>query len=110
VRGEGTTETLSGGAIVGVWQQIDVAVHRFTVEPSETLLLYTDGWLEAGPVDAHRTPEELAGEMAAIADDDLDTVLERLRADAIARGGTELRDDLVLLGLRPTGSREPAAA
>jgi PAS domain S-box-containing protein len=110
VRGEGTTETLSGGAIVGVWQQIDVAVHRFTVEPSETLLLYTDGWLEAGPVDAHRTPEELAREMAAIADDDLDTVLERLRADAVARGGTELRDDLVLLGLRPTGSREPAAA
>jgi PAS domain S-box-containing protein len=110
VRGEGATETLSGGAIVGVWQQIDVAVHRFTVEPSETLLLYTDGWLEAGPVDAHRTPEELAREMAAIADDDLDTVLERLRADAVARGGTELRDDLVLLGLRPTGSREPATA
>ena len=110
VRGEGATETLSGGAIVGVWQQIDVAVHRFTVEPRETLLLYTDGWLEAGPVDAHRTPEELAREMAAIADDDLDTVLERLRADAVARGGTELRDDLVLLGLRPTGSREPATA
>ncbi len=110
VRREGATETLSGGAIVGVWQRVDVAVHRFTVEPSETLLLYTDGWLEAGPVDAHRTPEELAGELAAIADDDLDTVLERLRADAVARGGTELRDDLVLLGLRPTGSREPAAA
>ena len=86
VRGEGATETLSGGAIVGVWQQMDVAVHRFTVEPTETLLLYTDGWLEAGPVDAHRTPEELATELAAIADDDLGSVLERLRADAVARG------------------------
>jgi PAS domain S-box-containing protein len=110
VRGDGATETLSGGAIVGVWQQMEVAVHRFTMEPSETLLLYTDGWLEAGPVDAHRTPEELARELAAIADDDLNSVLERLRADAVARGGAELRDDLVLLGLRPTGSREPAAA
>src|SRR5215218_2384852 len=102
-RADGRTETLSGGAIVGVWQKVDVGVHRVTVEPGETLLLYTDGWLEAGPVDVHRTPEELAREIAAIADDDLDTVLERLRADAVTRGGNELADDLVLLGLRPTG-------
>jgi PAS domain S-box-containing protein len=110
VRGDGSTQTLSGGAIVGVWQQVDVAVHRVAVEPGETLLLYTDGWLEAGPVANHRTPEELATELAAVADDDLDSVLERLRADAVTRGGSELRDDLVLFGLRPTGPREPAAA
>jgi PAS domain S-box-containing protein len=108
VRGDGATETLSGGAIVGVWQQVEVAVHRFTVEPGETLLLYTDGWLEAGPVDVHRTPEELASEIAAVADDDLDSVLDRLRSDAVARAGNELADDLVLLAIRPTGSREPA--
>jgi PAS domain S-box-containing protein len=108
VRGDGVTETLSGGAIVGVWQQVDVAVHRFTAEPGETLLLYTDGWLEAGPVESHRTPEELARELAAVADDDLDSVLNGLRADAVARAGNELTDDLVLFALRPTGSREPA--
>ena len=61
------------------------------------------------PVEAHRTAEELAREIAAVADDDLDSVLDRLRSDAIARAGSELRDDMVLLGLRPTGSREPAA-
>jgi PAS domain S-box-containing protein len=110
VRGNGSTQTLSGGAIVGVWQEVEVAVHRAPIEPGETLLLYTDGWLEAGPVARHRTPEELASELAAVADDDLDAVLDRLRADAVTRGGSELRDDLVLLGLRPTGSREPAAA
>ena len=110
VRADGSTESLSGGAIVGVWQRVDVGVHRFTAEPGETLLLYTDGWLEAGPVDAHRTPEELATEIAAVADDDLDSVLDRLRSDAVERAGSELRDDMVLLALRPTGSREPAAA
>ncbi len=110
VRADGSTQTLSGGAIVGVWQQVEVAVHRFSVEPGETLLLYTDGWLEAGPVELHRTPEELAQEIAGIADDDLEAVLDRLRADAVDRAGSELRDDLVLLGLRPTGSREPAPA
>jgi PAS domain S-box-containing protein len=108
VRADGSTQTLSGGAIVGVWQEVEVAVHRVSVEPGETLLLYTDGWLEAGPVPAHRTPEELALEIAAIADDDLEAVLDRLRTDAVDRAGSELQDDLVLLGLRPTGSREPA--
>ncbi len=110
VRGDGTTETLSGGAIVGVWERVETAVHRFCLEPGETLLLYTDGWLEAGPVRAHRTTEELAREVAAIADDELESVLDRLRSDAVARAGNELDDDMVLLGLRPTGSREPAAA
>jgi PAS domain S-box-containing protein len=110
VRADGLTQTLSGGAIVGVWQQVEVGVHRFGVEPGETLLLYTDGWLEAGPVEVHRTPEELAQEIAGIADDDLDAVLDRLRADAVERADSELKDDLVMLGLRPTGSREPAPA
>ena len=110
VRADGSTQTLSGGAIVGVWQQVEVGVHRFGVEPGETLLLYTDGWLEAGPVEVHRTPEELAQEIAGIADDDLDEVLDRLRADAVGRADSELKDDLVMLGLRPTGSREPAPA
>ena len=109
MRSDGSTETLSGGAIVGVWQRVEVAVHRFRLEPGETLLLYTDGWLEAGPVRSHRTPEELAKEVAAVADDELDSVLDRLRADAVARAENELEDDMVLLALRPTGSREPAA-
>jgi len=44
-----------------------------------------------------------------VADDELDSVLDRLRADAVARAENELEDDMVLLALRPTGSREPAA-
>jgi serine phosphatase RsbU (regulator of sigma subunit) len=109
-RANRSTETLSGGAIVGVWQDVEIAVHKVTIEPCETLLVYTDGWLEAGPVDNHRTAEELAGAVAAGAGDGLDALLERLRADALTRGGMELRDDLVLLAIRPTGSREPAPA
>jgi PAS domain S-box-containing protein len=109
-RRDGSTEMLGGGAIVGVWQDIDVAVHRFEVGPGETLLAYTDGWLEAGPVNSHRPPEELARELAAGAGEGLQSLLDRLRGDAVMRAGSELRDDLVLLALRPTGSREPAPA
>lgn len=110
VRADGSTECLSGGSIVGVWQDVQIGVDRFTLEPGETLLVYTDGWLEAGPVDNHRTPEELASAMGASAGDDLEPLLDRLRTDAVTRAGTELSDDMVLLAIRPTGSREPAPA
>jgi PAS domain S-box-containing protein len=106
VRGEGRTEALSGGSIVGMWRDVDVEVHQFTLNPGETFLAYTDGWLEAGPVHTHRTPEELAIAAAQAAEGDLDALLEGLRADAIARAGSALSDDLVLLALRPTGARE----
>jgi PAS domain S-box-containing protein len=110
VRADGSTEMLSGGSIVGVWQDVEIGVDRVTIEPGETLLVYTDGWLEAGPVRRHRTSEELARDLAEGAGDQLEVLLDRLRADAIARGGTELGDDLVLFALRPTGPREPAPA
>ena len=109
-RRDGSTQTLSGGAIVGVWPNAQADVHRFEIEPGETLLVYTDGWLEAGPVSNHRTADELAAAVAAGARDDLGELLDRLRGDAVTRAGVELRDDLVLLGIRPTGSREPARA
>jgi PAS domain S-box-containing protein len=110
VRADGSTECLSGGSIVGVWQDVEIGVDRFTIEPGETLLVYTDGWLEAGPVESHRTSEELARAAAEGAGDDLEALLDRLRADAVTRAGAELGDDLVLLAVRPTGPREPAAA
>jgi PAS domain S-box-containing protein len=110
VRADGSTECLSGGSIVGVWRDVDICVDRFALEPGETLLVYTDGWLEAGPVESHRTPDELAEAMAASSGEDLEDLLDRLRTDAVTRAGTELGDDLVLLAVRPTGPREPAPA
>jgi serine phosphatase RsbU (regulator of sigma subunit) len=110
VRADGSTETLSGGSIIGVWQDVKIEVDRLSIEPGETLLVYTDGWLEAGPVQSHRTSEELARALAEGAGDELEILLDRLREDAVTRAGTELRDDLVLLAVRPTGPREPAPA
>lgn len=106
VRADGAFECMSGGSIVGMWQEMQIEVDRFTLESGETLLVYTDGWLEAGPVRSHRSPEELARVAAAAAGDDLDALLHGLRADAMGRASSVLRDDLVLLALRPTGARE----
>ena len=110
LRADGSTETATGGSIVGVWQDAEVGEARFTLEPGETLLTYTDGWLEAGPVERHRSPEDLARAVAAGREEDLGALVDRLRRDAVERGGIDLRDDLVLFALRPTGAREPARA
>jgi sigma-B regulation protein RsbU (phosphoserine phosphatase) len=110
LRADGSTEAVAGGSIVGVWQDAEVGEARFTLGPGETLMTYTDGWLEAGPVDRHRTPEDLARAIAEGRDEDLDALVDRLRMDAVERGGAKLRDDLVLFAVRPTGAREPARA
>jgi PAS domain S-box-containing protein len=92
---------LGGGALLGALAETEVASHSIAVEPGETLLLYTDGWLEAGPLDTHRQPEALAEMAYGLADAKLRELTERLRRDAVARGGGVLRDDMVILALRP---------
>ncbi|HEX9967955.1 MAG TPA: hypothetical protein VGB06_08405, partial [Solirubrobacterales bacterium] len=61
-----------------------------------------DGWLEAGSVETHRQPEDLAEMACGLADAGLPELTERLRRDAVTRGGGALRDDMVILALRPT--------
>jgi PAS domain S-box-containing protein len=97
---------LGGGALLGALAKTEVASHSIAVAPGETLLLYTDGWLEAGPVENHRQPEALAEMAHGLADAELGELIERLRRDAVTRGGGALRDDMVILAVRPVADRE----
>jgi PAS domain S-box-containing protein len=97
----GGPEELGGGALLGALPKTAVACHSFQVEPGETLVLYTDGWLEAGPVESHCEPATLAKLAHGLAAEELGELTERLRADAVVRAGGVLRDDMVLLALRP---------
>ncbi|HEY1854851.1 MAG TPA: SpoIIE family protein phosphatase [Solirubrobacterales bacterium] len=101
---------LGGGAVLGAWEDAAVHSHQLGLAEGESLVLCTDGWLEAGPVSSHEEPEAL-GEMAsALSRLELPELTARLRADAIRRGGGILRDDLVLLALRPDPASAPAGA
>ena len=99
--GDGPAQ-LGGGALLGALPKTQVASHSIAVAPGDTLLLYTDGWLEAGPVETHRQPEALAQMAHELADTELRDLTERLRRDAVTRSGGALRDDMVILALRPT--------
>lgn len=111
VLSDGDSATLlGGGAVLGAWEQGHIERHERALEPNETLVLCTDGWLEAGPVASHQRPESFAEMAQSLAGLGLDEMIERLRADAVGRSAGTLRDDLVLLAIRPREAAGDAAA
>jgi PAS domain S-box-containing protein len=103
-------ELLGGGTVLGAWQEANVETHERRLEPGSTLALCTDGWLEAGPVSTHQGPEIFAEMTQTLAGLELDELTERLRADAVTRSSGTLRDDLVVLAVRPRATSDDAEA
>jgi PAS domain S-box-containing protein len=108
--GDDGPELLGGGTVLGAWQEANVELHKRRLEPGSTLALCTDGWLEAGPVTTHQGPEVFAEMTQALAGLELDELTERLRADAVTRSSGTLRDDLVVLAVRPRATSDDAEA
>lgn len=100
---EGASQ-LGGGSMLGAVSTPTVGLHERRLDAGETLLLCTDGWLEAGALPRHCEPTDLAELAASHAHRSLGELIERLRDDAIARCDGDLRDDMVLLAVRPAGS------
>ncbi len=101
VTSEGSVQ-LGGGTVLGAWADAPLPAHETELLPEETLVLSTDGWFEAGPPETHVGPEVLAELAHSFADLDLAEMTECLRQNAIARSGGRLRDDMVLLAIRPS--------
>jgi PAS domain S-box-containing protein len=93
---------LGGGCMLGAWEDPPFAAHDGELATGDTVVLATDGWFEAGPTERHVGPESLGSLARSFADLDLKEMTERLRLDALARSGGPLRDDLVLLTVRPS--------
>ena len=95
------------GTLLGVLDPIRNREIAAELLPGQTLLLYTDGLLEASrSADAPELDWVL--EMGADASRmDLDRLLERIQERAVADAGGSLRDDIAMLALRldgpPTG-------
>ncbi|HEX7279342.1 MAG TPA: SpoIIE family protein phosphatase [Solirubrobacterales bacterium] len=101
-------ELLGGGSVLGAWQEANIERFERTLAPTETLALCTDGWLEAGPVATHQGPDSFAEMTQALSGLELEELTERLRADAVGRSPGRLRDDLVVLAVRPREVSEGA--
>lgn len=92
---------LGGGAVLGAWADSPLPHHETELLAGETVVLATDGWFETGAPETHVGPDALAGLAHSFADLDLAEMVQCLRQDAISRSDGPLRDDLVLLALRP---------
>jgi PAS domain S-box-containing protein len=92
---------LGGGTVLGAWANSPLGQHEGELLPTETLVLATDGWFDAGPPETHLGPDALAALAYSFADLDLAEMTECLRQDAISRSGGPLRDDMVVLTVRP---------
>jgi PAS domain S-box-containing protein len=98
---------LGGGSVLGAWADSPLGRHEGELLPEETLILATDGWFEAGPVKTHVDGDALGAMAHSFADLDLAEMTEALRQDAITRSGGPLRDDMVVLAVRPEATQVP---
>jgi serine phosphatase RsbU (regulator of sigma subunit) len=102
ITGNGPVQ-LGGGSMLGAWEDPSLPTHEGALKPGETIVLATDGWFEAGPAERHLGPDELGALAHSFAEQGLAEMTRRLRLDALERSGGPLRDDLVLLAVRPNG-------
>jgi PAS domain S-box-containing protein len=108
--GEAGAHSLGGGSVLGAWREGKIARHERTLGQTDTLALCTDGWLEAGPATSHRGPETFAEMTRSLSGLGLDEMTDRLRADAVGRSSGRLRDDLVVLAVRPRATSATSEA
>jgi PAS domain S-box-containing protein len=101
IRRDGAVEQIGrSGTVLGVIDPVSIEESEIALASEETLLLYTDGVIEAG------RPSDLLGEhgllelCAAAPGLPLAGFLEHIEHAALARAGGPLRDDIALLALR----------
>jgi PAS domain S-box-containing protein len=99
------TEVGHSGTILGVVDPLSINESEIALQAEETLLLYTDGVIEAGRPDRLLGEEGLLELCTAAPGLSPAEFLEHIERAALERAGGRLRDDIALLALR-IGGRE----
>jgi PAS domain S-box-containing protein len=90
------------GTLLGVLEEIRVSEVDAELHPGQTLLLYTDGVVEAGPSGDQLGEQGLLELCAEAPGLSVEGLLARIEQAAMERTGGQLRDDLAMLALRST--------
>jgi serine phosphatase RsbU (regulator of sigma subunit) len=91
------------GTVLGVVDPLRIEESEITLAAGETLLLYTDGVIEAGRPDRLLGEDGLLALCAAAPELPLKRFLEHIERTALERAQGRLRDDIALLALRVEG-------
>jgi serine phosphatase RsbU (regulator of sigma subunit) len=105
LRCDGSVETIGApGTLVGVTGEFSVSDVSATLRAGDTLLLYTDGLIEAGAPTRVWSPAELdeaLRQAGAGAGSAVDRLVAQLAAAALGDLAADPRDDVALLAVRP---------
>jgi serine phosphatase RsbU (regulator of sigma subunit) len=88
------------GTLLGAVDPIEVHETTAELREGETLLLYTDGVIDAGSPTRPLGERGLAGLCSGASGRPLGELLDQIRAETFARAGGSPRDDVALLALR----------
>ena len=94
------------GQLLGVFDRATYSVaSASTFTPDSTLVLYTDGLLEASAPEQELTPEDLAANLAGGQSADPQELVDRLYDRAVSGREQAPRDDIAILAVRLLGGR-----
>jgi serine phosphatase RsbU (regulator of sigma subunit) len=91
------------GTMLGVRSGSNVSDLTFELQPGSTLVLYTDGLLDAGAPRRELTPLELCHILAAHTGAAPHAVVQQLERLALSSGAGRLRDDVAIVAARVAG-------
>lgn len=91
------------GTMLGVRPGSNVLDLELELKPGSTLVLYTDGLLDAGAPRRGLTPRELCDLLAEHAGAPPQVIVQQLERLALSSGGGRLRDDVAIVAARVDG-------
>ena len=99
--GDGGVDVLTlPGRLLGIFRETHYVSRRLTFAPGSTLVLYTDGLLDASAPEQELTADDLADHLAAAPTADPQTVVDRLYERAVGGRRRAPRDDIAILAAR----------
>jgi serine phosphatase RsbU (regulator of sigma subunit) len=102
-RGGRVEPLLTGGRLLGVLPAAELEDRSLTLEPGDTIVLYTDGLTDAGaPARLLKIPD-LARAVERVAGRSAEEIAASLEDLAVQAGGGSPRDDLAIVVLRYVG-------
>jgi sigma-B regulation protein RsbU (phosphoserine phosphatase) len=101
LRADGRVEAHGeAGTLLGVFADPDVGETEAVLEPGDTVLLYTDGVTEAGPVGAEIGDEGLAEILAGLRGLSPEEIVDAVEQAAVDIQDGQPRDDIALVAFR----------